>query len=377
MDAVTELVRQCHHIARLALVVQQQIGVRARHRRVGKGARRLAGPQRRIDPPPGEKTPADRSHLGREGAVGRQHGLLRFRPGNRALLLFGQRCVAVPERQFLDPEPMRLQPVIAVRQSWIALAHRRDQRIDDLVLDKICQIARGDRSREAAPAVLDFLVLGERVGDQREGARVLAQHLADRLRRLAADFRVLVGQQIERFRLGQLLAAKREPQVGDRLVEQPRPGGSAGDIFLVQQLLDLVAELVRAERTRVAQPRPVTGEHRVAEFRVEVGVFEPVEFECEEQQRRRDRVRPLLHRLVESADFRIGKISGVHERGIAHDAADLFLEPLISLDRSAELGPGERSQAPLVAIAKRFGFLGECGKVACQLLAVGTGIKVR
>src|SRR5204863_7035547 len=119
-------------------------------------------------------------------------------------------------------------------QARVAVAHRRDQRVHDLVLDKIREIAGQDRTREAAPAVLDLLVLGERIGNQRKGARVLAQYLADGLRRLPADFRILVGQQVERLRLGQFLAAERESEVGDSLVEQPRPGGPAGDVFFMQ-----------------------------------------------------------------------------------------------------------------------------------------------
>ena len=265
---------------------------------------------------------------------------------------------------------MRFEFVVPVGQTRVAVAHRRDQRVDDLVLDKVREIARGDRAREAAPAVLYFLVLGERVGDQGKSARVPAQHLADRLRRLAPDLWILVGQQVQRFRLGQFPAAKWKPQIGDRLVEQPHPGGTAGDIFLMQQLFDLVAELVRAEGTGAAQPRPIVGERRVGELGFEVGVFEAIELEREEQQYRRDRVGPLLHGL------RIGEISGVDERGIAHHSADLLLEPLIGLDCPAELGSGDRGQPTLVATAKGFGFLGECGQISRQRLAVGTGIEV-
>src|SRR5262249_25114901 len=57
MNAMAELMRQRHHITDLALVIEQQIGVRARHRRMRKRTRRLAGPDRCIDPSPGEKRP--------------------------------------------------------------------------------------------------------------------------------------------------------------------------------------------------------------------------------------------------------------------------------------------------------------------------------
>ena len=44
MHAVAELVRQRHHVARLALVVEQHIRMRRRHGRMREGARLLAGP---------------------------------------------------------------------------------------------------------------------------------------------------------------------------------------------------------------------------------------------------------------------------------------------------------------------------------------------
>jgi len=55
----------------------------------------------------------------------------------------------------------------------------------------------------------------------------------------------------------------------------------------------------------------------------------------------------------------------------------LFLEPLISLDRGAELGPRERVEAPFVPLAESFRFLGECGQVARQRFAVAAGVEVR
>ncbi len=64
MDTMAELMRQRHHVAHPALVINEEIGMGARHRRMGKSARRLARPHRRVDPPRGEKAPTDRRHLG-------------------------------------------------------------------------------------------------------------------------------------------------------------------------------------------------------------------------------------------------------------------------------------------------------------------------
>ena len=50
MHAVAELVRERHHVARLALIVEQHIRMRRRHGRMREGARRFARTHRRIDP---------------------------------------------------------------------------------------------------------------------------------------------------------------------------------------------------------------------------------------------------------------------------------------------------------------------------------------
>ena len=193
---------------------------------------------------------------------------------------------------------------------------------------------------------------------------------------LAPDRGVALGQQVERLGLGQFLAAEREAQIGDGLVEEPRPGGAAGDVFLVQQLLDVVRQLVRAEGADVAQPRPIMGERRIGGLRFELGVFEAVDLEGEEQERRRDRVDLLLHRLEEAADFRVGNVAGMDERGVAHDPAALFLQPLVFRDGAPEGCTRQLGQTPLIPRAKGFGFLGEPDEVACQRLALGTGIEV-
>jgi hypothetical protein len=98
------------------------------------------------------------------------------------------------------------------------------------------EIGRG----KTPPAVLDLLVLGERVGDQREEPRVAAEHFADRERRVPPHRRVAVGEKVHCLRLRQLPAAEREAQFGNRLVEEAHPGSAPRDRFLVQQLFQLV-----------------------------------------------------------------------------------------------------------------------------------------
>ena len=59
---------------------------------------------------------------------------------------------------------------------------------------------------EAAPAIRNLLVLGERVGDQRELAQIVREDNAKRLRGLFARLFFRILQQVERGLDGELLA---------------------------------------------------------------------------------------------------------------------------------------------------------------------------
>ena len=80
VHAVAKLMRERHHVARLAQVVEQHIGVRGRHGRMRECARRLARPHRRVDPVALEEALGDRRHLRRERAIGGEHGRFALRP---------------------------------------------------------------------------------------------------------------------------------------------------------------------------------------------------------------------------------------------------------------------------------------------------------
>ncbi len=80
VHAVAELVRQRHHVARLALVVEQHVRMRRRHGRMREGARLLAGPHGCVDPVLLEEAVGDFRHCRRERAIGGEHGGARRRP---------------------------------------------------------------------------------------------------------------------------------------------------------------------------------------------------------------------------------------------------------------------------------------------------------
>jgi hypothetical protein len=85
-----------------------------------------------------------------------------------------------------------------VRQPRIGGAHRGHERIHHFALDPVRQMPIVGDVGEAAPAVGDFLVLCQRVGDQRE----LLDMVLERCRqRLGSGLALLAGavlQQIER-----------------------------------------------------------------------------------------------------------------------------------------------------------------------------------
>jgi hypothetical protein len=110
-----------------------------------------------------------------------------------------------------------------VRQPRIGGAHGLDQRHHHLGLDPIRQVARVGNVGEAAPAVGDFLVLGENIGDQGEGPQLRLEGGGERLRRRPAYLFVPILQQIERRLDRQRFRADSKAQTGDGLVEQPVP----------------------------------------------------------------------------------------------------------------------------------------------------------
>src|SRR5947207_2497010 len=59
VHAMSQLVRERHDVPYFALIIQQQVRVRRRHRGMGEGARRLAGARRGVDPAGAEEFAAD------------------------------------------------------------------------------------------------------------------------------------------------------------------------------------------------------------------------------------------------------------------------------------------------------------------------------
>ena len=242
----------------------------------------------------------------------------------------------------------------------IGRAHGGDQRVDHLLLDPVGEMARVGDVDEAAPAVGNLLVLGQRVGDQREQPHIVLEHLRQSLGGLAALVAVLIEQPVQGRLEAELLSVGLESERGHRLVEQPVPGAARRHRLLVEQLLELVLELIGLLLAQIFEPGPVMAELGLGHRRLEHRVVEPVELERKEQQLGGNRGDLLLDVAEEFLPLGVRGVGRVEQAGIGDDAAEHVVQRL-------ELAHGLREmRAALAAVEQR-------GKLAGIALLHGVG----
>ena len=137
VDAVAQLMRQRHHVARLAQIVQQHIGMHRRHRRMRECAGGLAGFHAGINPALVKEGLGQFGQFRRKAGIGVQHRGAGLGPGDQARGLGRQRGVAVPDLQLVETQPFGLEPVIAMREPRIGGGHRVPERLDHFGLDMV------------------------------------------------------------------------------------------------------------------------------------------------------------------------------------------------------------------------------------------------
>src|SRR6188508_2588415 len=96
---------------------------------------------------------------------------------------------------------------------------------------------RGD-ILEATPAVGDFLVLGERIGDVGEEAEIRLERRRERVGGGVALRLVRILEEVKGRLDRQRLTVDLEAEARHRLVEEPVPGAASGHRLLVEELLD-------------------------------------------------------------------------------------------------------------------------------------------
>ena len=378
VHAVAELVGQGHHVAQVAGVVEQHVGVRRGHRGGREGAAALPRPQLGVDPAAREEALGDLRHLGREVAVGGQHHRARLVP--RAPPLDRRhRRVAVVVLEPVEAEQAALQPVVAVHEVVARLAglHQRGHRLG---LDLVGEVALGGGIGVAAQAVAAGLVLHQRVEHEREQARVGAQALGERVGGAAAGLAIGVVEEREQLLLALLDRAVRaleaEAQRRQRLVEQARPGARARVGELLEDLLLGLGEQVRPVAAHRREEVAAARERGVGEPLLGLGVVERHPLELEEHERVADLARALLHALEQGAVARRRRIGGEQQLRVGAGPVGGLLERLELVERSGQLGGGERRHAPAVALGEALGGGQRVGEVTLDARVVGAGVEV-
>jgi hypothetical protein len=294
---------------------------------------------------------------------------------------FGSGAFAVPMLELVLAEPFRLEAVVAVRQARVGLAHGRDERLHDLPLDAVGEMARIGHVLEPAPPVRDLSVLRQGVADQGEGAQVRLEDLGERVGRVLAQRPVWVLELVERRLERQLFSADLEAQAGNGGVEQAVPGGAPGDRLLMEELLDLVLELEGLVLADVLEPRLVARERLRPHGGFEHPVVDPVELEREEEELARRRGQALLGVAVELRALRIGGVAGIDETGIGHDPAEQILDRLIAHHRRAErrggvVAPRHAVELAAIGLGKGLTFGLGAGEIAGEIRAVDCRVEV-
>ena len=140
----------------------------------------------------------------------------------------------------------------------------------------------------------------------------------------------LVGilQKVQRRLDRQLFALDDEAEARHRLVEEPVPGGPAGDALLMEELLDAVLQLVGLLLADVLEPRPVMAERGIAHGDVEHGVVDPVQLQRKEKQVRAGIGDLLLDVAIELRADGIAGVAGMEQAGIGDDPPEQLLQRL-------------------------------------------------
>ncbi len=190
VHSVAQLMGQGQHVAPLAHIVEEDVGVGVGTDRVGIGARRLAAPGPCIDPGVVEEGAGMVGEDGGQAFEGVQHHPLGVVPAVHLRLGLIEGSVAIPVVQRLLTHQLGLEGVVAVRQARIGLDHRLFHGRDRGGIDLIGQVTRGGRAVELAPAILDRLFHRHRIQGQAEHRRIGLQRLGQALGRGFALFGV-------------------------------------------------------------------------------------------------------------------------------------------------------------------------------------------
>ena len=231
-------------------------------------------------------------------------------------------------------------------QLGVGRLDRGDQGVDHLVLDEVGQVARGDRPREAAPTVLDLLVLGQRVGDQREGRDVVASARRRRTWRPPCARRRPCPSACAAPRCWSARRPRREsasPPWSRRTAaprRRARPHASRAAGTPARRTADAPGR--PGGRAARAGSGPAPGSSNLASRTASSSRFSS---RVKNSRVGRDRRRALLHVLIEAAGRRVADVAGMDQLGVAHDPPEGLLQLLVGRDRRRQVTARRASPA--------------------------------
>ncbi len=145
---------------------------------------------------------------------------------------------------------------------------------------------------------------------------------------------------------------------------------------LMQQALQLIIELVRAEHADIAQPALIGLEIGIGQFLAHAVITDLVDLQRKEQQRRRYFGDPVLHGGEETTDFRIAHVTGIGQMGKAHDPGQHLVDALIFADRFGQFGTGQLVDPALVLLVECLRCCIHGLKIFLEFRAIGGGVEI-
>ena len=225
-----------------------------------------------------------------------------------------------------------------MRKARIGIFHRLGQRVHHFPLDAVGEVTAIGDILKTAPAIGYFLILGQRVGDQRECAQIGCKSFCQCIGGLFTHGAIGVLKHVQRRFDAQFFAVDFKAKTRHGFIEQPVPGAIAGNRLFMEKLLQLVIELVRLVHTQIGQPWAVMANGRIVVHRLfENSIVDAVQFQAEENEMGAGVGELLLHVAEKLHALRVRRVAVIIKAREGADTAHQFVQRLEFLDRIDEI----------------------------------------
>ena len=265
-----------------------------------------------------------------------------------------------------------------MRQARIGGDNGVAQRLHHLRLHVVGKVAAGLRRGHLAPAVLDLLLLGQRVVHAGKELGLIAQHTRNLARGGLPLGAIAVGQQGRGRLQPQGLTIDDKLQPRDGLIEQAVPCGRTHGGLIVQEFLQLVGQLVGLHGAQPVEDRLVAGQIRIGgEQPIQMRVLQPVDLKAVKHQCGGGVRDPLLRVAEELRPRPIGRVLIVAQARKGHQPPSDQVDLLIGLHTGQHPIGIKVRQLALIGRGKlRAGRVAPV-QIAQQLRRVLGGIEIR